>query len=306
MSHSFGGTPSEPGSDGASPPVCPRHPDRVSYVRCQRCDRPMCPDCQRAASVGSQCVDCVDTARREARPTRGIFGGVASDGRPIITQALIAICVVVYLAQLIEPQVTRSLMYAPILGGEEPWRLLSAAFVHSPATSGNITAVFHIVMNMMALWFCGQYLEPMLGRVRFVALYLVSALGGSVGYELFAAFASDPYRQDSLWLTPTVGASGAVFGLFGAIIVLNRHLGRDLSSMLGLILVNAAIPFFYSGIAWQAHLGGAITGAAVAGIIAVAGRDRTSVQWAGIAALTVALALGSWATYENVMGSVGL
>lgn len=263
----------------------------------------MCPDCQRAASVGIQCVDCVNEARREARPLRGIFGGAATDGRPLVTQALIAICVVVYLCQLASPRVTSSLAYVPIAGGEEPWRLLTAAFVHSPASAGNTFAVFHIVMNMMALLFCGQYLEPMLGRVRFVALYLVSALGGSVGFELFAAAVSDPLQTDSLWRTPTVGASGAVFGLFGAILMLNRHLGRDMSSMLGLILVNAAIPFFYSGIAWQAHVGGALIGAAVAGIIAALGRDRAAAQWGAIAGLTVALGVGSWATYEHVMSA---
>lgn len=265
----------------------------------------MCPDCQRAASVGSQCVDCVATAQREAPQIRGIFGGSAAMGTPMVTYALIGICVVVYVAQLMSPRVTASLMYAPVLGGEEPWRLLTAAFVHSPAR-GNITAVFHILMNMMALAFCGPYLETMLGRVRFAALYLVSALGGSVGYELFAAFVADPYQRDSLWLTPTVGASGAVFGLFGAIIVLNRHLGRDMSQMLGLIVINALIPFFYSGIAWQAHLGGALTGAAVAAIITSFGRDRTRHQWLAIAGVTVALCVGSWATYEHVMSALGL
>lgn len=264
----------------------------------------MCPDCQRAASVGSQCVDCVKTARREARPIRGIFGGAAAQGRPFVTHALIGICVLVYVAQLASPRVTSSLAYLPAFGGQEPWRLLSAAFVHSPASAGNIFAVFHLVMNMVALLFCGQYLEPLLGRARFIALYLVSALGGSVGYELFAAFVTDPFKGGSLWGTGTVGASGAVFGLFGAILVLNRHLGRDMSSMLGLILVNAAIPFFYPNIAWQAHVGGALTGAAVAGIIAALGRDRAKVQWGGIAALTVALALASWVTYEHVMGSI--
>lgn len=302
MSHPTSGS----ASDDESPPVCPRHPDRTSYVRCQRCERPMCPDCQRQAVVGSQCVDCVKTAQREARPIRGIFGGAAAHGRPFVTQTLIGICVVIYVAQLAAPRVTSSLAYAPFLTGQDPWRLLSAAFVHSPASAGNIFAVFHLVMNMVALLFCGQYLEPLLGRARFVALYLVSALGGSVGYELFAAFATDPASGDSLWFTGTVGASGAVFGLFGAILVLNRHLGRDMSSMLGLILINAAIPFFYPNIAWQAHVGGALTGAAVAGIIAALGRDRAKAQWPGVAALAVALAVGSWVTYEHVIGSLGL
>ncbi len=266
----------------------------------------MCPDCQRVASVGSQCVDCVRQSAREARPIRGIFGGSAALGRPLVTYTIMAICVVVYIAQLASPRVTSSLMYAPLLGGDEPWRMITAAFVHSPAGSGNITAVFHILMNMLALMFCGQYLEQLLGRARFLALYLVSALGGSVGYEVYAGLIADPLQRDSLWFTPTVGASGAVFGLFGALIVLNRHLGRDISQLMGLLVVNTLIPFFYPGIAWQAHVGGALVGAGIAGIIAALGRDRARAQWGGIAAVAVLLVVTAWATYHHVMGPLGL
>ncbi|YAL83314.1 rhomboid family intramembrane serine protease [Dermacoccaceae bacterium W4C1] len=281
-----GGADSTSGQSQA-PPVCPRHPDRVAYIRCQRCERPMCPDCQRAAAVGSQCVDCVREHQKSAPTTRSIFGGRATDGTPIVTYTLIGICVVLFLAQQLNSRVTQELMFAPALGASEPWRYLSAAFVHG--------TVMHILFNMYALWFCGQYLEPMLGRARFLAVYLVSALGGSVCFAAFGAFASDPWGFDSLWLTPTVGASGAVFGLFAAVVVLNRRLGRDTGPMLVMIAINAALPLFVGSIAWQAHLGGAIIGAVVAGAIAGIGRDRANAQWgaiAGVAALLVAAAIG--------------
>lgn len=247
----------------------------------------MCPDCQRTAAVGMQCVDCVREHEKSAPTARSIFGGRATDGRPLVTYTLIALCVVTYVAQQVSDRVTGELAFVPLLGTSEPWRFVTAAFVHSP------NQIFHILFNMYALWFCGQYLEPLLGRARFLALFLISAVGGSLAFMAFAA-----YQPDSgdwrLWLTPTVGASGAVFGLFAAVVVLNRHLGRDVGPMLALIGINAAIPFFVGGIAWQAHLGGAVTGAVVAGAIAWFGRERSHLMWAvvgGLVALTVGAAI---------------
>lgn len=279
--------------DGASqPPVCPRHPDQISYVRCQRCGRPVCPSCQRPASVGIQCVDCVHEGQRQTPAVRSIFGGRATDGRPMVTMVIIGLCVLIYLGQLFDDRVTTDLMYVPVLGQERPWTFISAAFVHSPSS------FMHIAFNMYALWICGQYLEPMLGRARFVALYLLSALGGSVGYEAFAAV-TDPGRQGSAWLTPTVGASGAVFGLFAAVVVLNRHLGRETGPMLVMIAINAAIPFFVPGIAWQAHVGGAIVGAICAGVIAALRGRGSQAQWAGLGAVFVVL-VGLAVTMDRV------
>jgi membrane associated rhomboid family serine protease len=263
----------------AEVPVCPRHPDRESYVRCQRCERPVCPQCQRQAAVGVQCVDCVAEGARSVREARTAFGGRLGDGRPRATLALVAVCVVVFLLQLALPGVTRAFAFVPALAGQEPWRFLTAAFLHSPSL------LLHIAFNMYALWLLGTYLEGLLGRSRFLALYLVSAFGGSVGFLLLA-----PAVTASGFLSSAVGASGAVFGLFGALVVVNRRLGRRLGQVLVLVGINAVLGFVVPGIAWQAHLGGLLTGAAVAAVLAYAPRSRrTPVQALGVAAVVLLL-----------------
>jgi membrane associated rhomboid family serine protease len=190
----------------------------------------------------------------------------------------------------------------PALGAEEPWRFVTSAFAHSP---GNL---LHIAFNMYALWIMGTYLEPLLGRARFVAVYLLSAIGGSVVYLLFA-FPPSPAQlaagEGGLWWTGAVGASGAVFGLFGAFLVLQRRLGRSAAGMYVVIGINAVLGFVIPGIAWQAHLGGFLTGAAAAAAIAYTGRRRSpleppnrSVHWAalgGVLAVLVVLTLAKYA-----------
>ena len=137
-------------------PVCPRHPDRVSYVRCQRCGRPVCPECQRPAAVGVQCVDCVKQQAKTVRTTRTVFGGNVTD-TPVVSYAIIAICVLVFVLQTARPVGDRAdRCSTPVPRGTEPWRFLTAAFAH-----GGIT---HILFNMLALWMVGaQYLERLLG-----------------------------------------------------------------------------------------------------------------------------------------------
>ncbi len=164
-----------------------------------------------------------------------------------------------FVAQYAVPGLQEKIAFVPALANSEPWRFLTSAFAH-----GGIT---HIAFNMYALWVMGSYLEPMLGRARFVAIYLLSALGGSVMYLLLS---SPTTVEDALagnygmWRTGAVGASGAVFGLFGAFLVLQRRLGRSSAGMYVIIGINAVIGFVIPGIAWQAHLGGLLTGAAVA------------------------------------------
>jgi membrane associated rhomboid family serine protease len=160
----------------------------------------------------------------------------------------------------------------------------------------------HIGFNMLALWVVGaQYLEPLLGRLRYAALYLISAVGGSVVFLLLAQPPSLPVQTwDDLgsWGTVAVGASGAVFGLFGALLVLNRKLGRSSAGMYATIVINAVIGFVVPGIAWQAHLGGLVTGAAVAGVIAATStRERRAWQWPGIALIVVVLVIVAVAKY---------
>lgn len=262
-------------------PVCPRHPDRVSYVRCQRCERPVCPECQRPAAVGVQCVDCVREASRGVRTARTVFGGALSpDTRPRVTQGIIVVCVLVYAMQLASSEVTSRFLYAPAATLAEPWRMITAAFLHSPSS------VFHIVFNMMALWLTGSYLELLLGRVRFLALYLLSAFGGSV----FLLLLADPTSARQ-WYGGAVGASGAVFGLFAALFVVQRKLRMDTAGIVVLIGINAAIGFVPGfNIAWQAHLGGLVTGLLAGAVLAYAPRERrTAVQVGGLVVILVAL-----------------
>lgn len=274
----------------SQPPVCPRHPDRITYVRCQRCGRPACPECAVPAPVGLQCVDCVREASRAARPVRTALGAPVRAGRPVVTLSIIALCAVSYVLQLTLgwERWTSRWAFAPVLGDVEPWRFLTAAFMHSERP-------LHILMNMYALWIVGPELERMLGRTRFVALYLLSALGGSVAVLLF----SDPTTAS--WFTGTVGASGAVFGLFGAILIVLRRLGRDARAMLVVIGLNLVIGFVVPNISWQGHLGGLVTGTALGALYAFApAQHRRVVGAVGTVAVAILLVVAALVRYATV------
>lgn len=269
---------------GAAPsvPVCPRHPDRVSYVRCQRCERPVCPECQRPAAVGVHCVDCVRDAARSTKQPRTAFGAPLRSGPPVVTQVIIGLTVLSYLVQLaVGDAWTDAIAFSPAAGEVEPWRFLTAAFAHYPRGTFGI---MHIAFNMYALWILGQNLEMALGRARFIALYLVSAVGGHVMVVLLA----NPGTTD--WRQGVVGASGAVFGLFGAIALVLRRLGRSAQGILTVVLLNAVIGFLVPGISWQGHLGGLVTGALVGAAYAYAPKARRrEVAIAGTAGVVVLL-----------------
>lgn len=264
--------------DAPAPPVCPRHPDRVSYIRCQRCDRPVCTECQRPAPVGVQCVDCVAAARSAAPVYRTVLGGRARAGAPVVTLTIIGICAALFLLSRVFPAVTTTLVFAPVIGFHQPYRFLTTAFLHAN--------FLHIAVNMYALWIVGTYLERMLGRARYLALYLISAIGGSVAVLMFA----DP--ASSSWFIPVVGASGAVFGAFAAILAVLRRTGRDASQILVLIAINLVLGFVVPGISWQAHLGGLITGLVLGALYAYAPkRTRTVSSVVGTTAVAGVLAV---------------
>lgn len=270
----------QPGS-APEPPVCPRHPDRIAYVRCQRCGRPACPECQRPAAVGIQCVDCVRDAARAQRPARTAFGGRLTDGRPVVTFTLIGLCALSYVLQLIDSGWTRMWAFVPVLGEAEPWRFLTSAFLHSPSQP------MHILFNMVALWSVGPFLEASLGRWRFTALYLLSAIGGSVMYLLLAS-------PDAVsWFTWLFGASGAVFGLFGAVLVVLRRVGRSAGGIIGVLAINGVLGFVLPGVAWQAHLGGLIVGSVLGAAFAYAPRERRKLVAVGSCAATFAVLAGA-------------
>jgi len=241
---------------------CYRHPDRQSFVLCQRCLRTICPECQTQAPVGVICPECMKAERKNRTPAqkkaerrwggRSTVAAVRS-GKPIVTYVLLIVTSFIGLLQLIPgagDAITEQLRFAApyVLPGLsvypfEPWRLLTVLFVHG--------GFVHLGLNMLALWMLGQILEPMLGRGRFLALYLISGLGGSVMAACLAP------------LTAVVGASGAIFGLMAALLIIGRHIGANVTGILVILGVNLAFGLFIGGISWQAHLGGVIVGALV-------------------------------------------
>ncbi|BBY44796.1 rhomboid family intramembrane serine protease [Mycolicibacterium celeriflavum] len=262
-------------------PTCYRHPDRVTYVRCARCNRYICPECMRDASVGHQCVDCVNSGARQVRQVRTQFGGVPA-AKPTVTYVLIGLNVVMFALQILVPGLQRDLVlqsYAVADG--DLYRMLTSAFLHYGAA--------HILFNMWALYVVGPPLEAALGRLRYSSLYLLSALGGSVLVYLL----SSPVAQ-------TAGASGAVFGLFGAVFVVGKRLNMDVRWVIALIAINLAFTFVIplvssQNISWQGHIGGLVTGAAIATAYAYAPRgSRTLVQAGATAATLVVFALLIW------------
>ncbi|MFF6997042.1 rhomboid family intramembrane serine protease [Streptomyces sp. NPDC008313] len=284
--------------------TCYRHPRVESHVRCTRCDRYICPDCMREAAVGHQCVECVREGARSVRQARTVFGGRVSTV-PVVTYALIGLNVLAYLAELVRTSVVDrfAMLGAGLVGPDgghylwqdaypagfhaegvvdgEWYRLLTGAFLHLPPDQGTF-GIMHILLNMVSLWNLGRVVEAQLGRARYLALYLLSALGGSVLVLLLAPGAS------------TVGASGAVFGLGAAYYVMARRLGADMRGvnrfMAGLLvwlLVSAGLT------SWQGHLGGLLSGAVVTLAFAYVPRGprRGVVQGAVCAGLLVLLVL---------------
>jgi len=233
--------------------TCYRHPDREAYVRCQRCERFICPECQIEASVGFLCPDDAGGTVTQINRRRTRAARVRQSGpRPAITLTLIGVNVALWLLQIMPGSfVTQLFAYVPQLTAVQPWRMITAGFVHDPSN------VLHVLLNMYSLYIFGQVLEPMLGRGRFAALYLLSLFGGSVGVLWLAS-------PDS-WV---VGASGAIFGMMAAYFVVLRKLGQNSSQMLGLIAINLVFGFVSSGVSWQGHVGGLVTGGVVALVLA--------------------------------------
>ncbi|MFV2118940.1 rhomboid family intramembrane serine protease [Streptomyces sp. Act-28] len=266
---------------------CYRHPGVATGVRCTRCERPICPDCMVEASVGFQCPECVRNGSGTghgpgaARPRNITGGAIAGGDQQLVTKVLIGANLLVFLggvllSGLVDELVLIGLAFDPGLlrvvgvADGEWYRLLTAVFLHQE--------VWHVGFNMVGVWVLGGPLEAALGRVRYLALYLLSGLGGSaLTYAIVA-----PNQ-------PSLGASGAVFGLMGATFVLFRRLRYDLRPVLGLIALNVLITVvFRDVIAWQAHLGGLVAGAVVAyGMVSGPRGKRPLLQW-GACALVLA------------------
>lgn len=286
----------EPAATGV--PTCFRHPGRETYVSCVRCGRPACPDCLRSAAVGQQCVECVRGANKSSREARTEFGGRVVTA-PVVTWTLVGINVLLYLAVLARPSIADNLEmvgyagngHAAIGVGAGQWyRLITSAFV---APTGGL-GITDIAFNMWALIVVGPPLERMLGSVRYLAVYLLSALGGGVALYYLVALNQ-----------PALGASGAVFGLFGAWFVVSRRRGLDSRGILGLIVINLALGFVVPHIAWQDHIGGLITGAAVTAAYAYAPRSHRLLIQAGATVAVLALLILAVAVRNSQIGVAG-
>src|SRR5918999_3988533 len=235
--------------------VCYRHPGRETGVSCSNCGKPICPDCMTPTPVGMRCPDC----SRQKTPVRTMRNVYAE---PRVTYVLIGICVLLFLGTWGRDSGAVYLDLATIGSGTlsngdvigvaegQYWRLITGAFLHDP------DMILHIAFNMYILYWLGTMLEPVLGHVRFTALYFASLLAGS-----FGALVAGPEKL-------TVGASGAVFGLMSAAFVLQRARGIDpwRSGLGPVILLNLALPFVFPGlnISIGGHIGGLIGGAIAA------------------------------------------
>ena len=233
---------------------CYRHPDRETGLSCSDCGRPICADCATFAPVGIRCPDHASvrsspTAKVRPRPVRRAPGVALASGDAPVTKVLIAINVAVYLVTVFQSHsttpngsiITRYLLYGPAVANGEWWRLVTAMFLHA--------SILHIGFNMYVLWVIGTPVEQYLGKARYLGLYLVSGLAGSAGALLQAP------------ATPVVGASGAIFGILGAMLILEWQItGRLAGQAAALIAINLVISFVIPGISWGGHVGGLIGG----------------------------------------------
>ena len=294
----------------AGVPTCYRHPGRETYIRCQRCERSICPDCMHDAAVGFQCPSCVAEGAKTTRSGRTAYGGIRPGNPGLTTLVLIGTNAIIWL-MLLASGGDRSKLYNvlallpegrcvpteapdsyfPAIGSETVcevqghtwaegvadgayWQLVTNAFTH--------VEVWHIGFNMLAVWFLGPQLELALGRVRFLALYFLAAVGGSTMVYWFAATTGS-----------TVGASGVVYGLLGALLLLAYKVGGNVQPILVWLGLGFLITVVGRGfISWQGHLGGFLAGLAVAAVLIYAPRERrTTWQALGLSTITAGLVL---------------
>ncbi|MFI9001474.1 rhomboid family intramembrane serine protease [Streptomyces sp. NPDC053541] len=268
---------------------CYRHPDVETGIRCARCEKPICPQCMVSAAVGFQCPDCVRGGSGtghapHANTPRTVAGGrVAADGR-LVTKILIGINLALFIAvraadpRLVDQLDMIGLAYSDELGivgvaDGEWYRLITSAFLHQEAA--------HFLFNMLGLWVIGGIVEPELGRIRYTALCLLSGLSGSAVVYLLS-----PENQGAL------GASGIVFGLIGAWVVLARRHRYDMRPVLIFVAISLVFTFARPGVSWQAHIGGLVAGALLTYAFVHAPRARRALVQYGACGLLLAIDLG--------------
>lgn len=269
----------------SSLPGCYRHPGRETGIRCTRCERPICPECMVNASVGFQCPDCVRGGSGTghaptANQPRTLAGGTIEGDPHLVTKVLIGLCFALFLVQLsVGDSFTDRFdligqAYVPALGSVEGvaegqwYRLLTAVFLH--------VDYFHILSNMLSLWIFGRYVEEALGRTRYITLFVLSGLSGSA-----LAYLIDAPNQ------PSLGASGAIFGVFGALAVLMRRQRYDMRPIAAMMVIMLIVTFGWSNVSWEAHIGGLVGGAVIGFAMVHAPRERRALVQYGASALVL-------------------
>jgi membrane associated rhomboid family serine protease len=276
------GQPAGPHEQRPVLPACVRHPDRPTGLSCSRCGRPACPECLRSASVGQHCVDCLAEGRRSVRTPVTIAGARPRD-RAVVMPILVAVNVLVYAVTVIQAgsltsNTTGALFEEWVLwpigarnGGW--WEFITAGFLHF--------GPIHILMNMVALWIIGRDFERVMGPLRFTVIYFVALFGGSVSVFLF----SNPD-------TPEAGASGAVYGLMGGLLVLVYRLKLNPGQVIGMIVINLAISVAIPGISLLGHIGGLISGIVLTAAMVWGPAARRLVWQVGAVVVVLVLLVG--------------
>lgn len=279
-------------AEARGPEGCYRHPDRPTWALCQRCGNPLCPKCQTQAAVGVQCPDCVQREREWQQSihstTRKAQGKPARSGplrrlvsRPQgVTLSIIGLTVIVSLLGFFSSAVINLLAYQADVAVYQPWRLVTAALLHG--------GILHLALNMLALWMLGPAIEERFGKGPFLAMYITLAVAGNVAVPWFGSY------------NVVIGASGAVFGLFGVYLGVQRMIGRVDPQLLIIVGINLVYGFFVSGIAWQAHLGGLIVGFIIGFATVWLARNRgnrvKAPAWAAIG-IGAVVTLGFWVAF---------
>jgi membrane associated rhomboid family serine protease len=243
-------------------PTCYRHPQRETGVSCSNCGNPICPDCMTPTQVGMRCPDCA----RQRTPVQTLRSMAVE---PVATYILIAVNVAVYFGSRSSAKAyfDLSLTSQSVAGGDW-WKLITNGFMHDPNT------IFHLLLNMYALFWLGRMIEPALGHARFLGIYFAALLCGSLGVLLL-----EPNVR-------AVGASGAIFGLFGASLVMarNRNISLVQTGLLPVLALNLVITFLPgSHIAYGAHLGGLLGGLLAAFVVEELARRRRASLVPGLA-----------------------
>jgi membrane associated rhomboid family serine protease len=263
-------------------PTCYRHPNRETYVSCSECGRPICAECMTPAPVGQRCPEHSGRPQGARRVSAGVRRNAFPTTDALVTKTLVAANILIYVitaaqgSGLNSPGGTlfdRWLLYGPAVADGDWWRLITSAFLHG--------SLLHIAFNMYFLWFVGAPVEAALGRGRFLLVYFVSGLAGSAGALVYTAD------------KPTVGASGALFGILGAALILERQRNYVLGgSALALIVINLILSFALSNISIGGHIGGLIGGGLCTLVFSKFGRGHAAYSRVGLWGIAGVIGVG--------------